>query len=179
MLFSFKEMSKVASTVALRAIAGFCLAVSAGSIAHAQDCGCVVPLSSLPSGQAIGQLTSASGPVSILGADGWVSAGNGTPLFLGSQIETGAGALVSLSVGGCSLNVGAQSAASLIPANQSLCVAVSETVPATNPAGNAAGTGTTGAAAANNPVVMGIAGGIGATAGVIAVATEDDDPVSQ
>jgi len=176
---SFKEMPKVVSTIGLRVIAGFCLAVGVGSIAHAQDCGCVVPLSGLPAGQAIGQLTSASGPVSILGADGWVSAGSGTPLFVGSQIETGAGALASLSVGGCSLNVGAQSAASLIPADQSLCVAVSETAPTTNPTGDAAGTGTTGAAAANNPVVMGIAGGIGAAAGVIAVATEDDDPVSQ
>lgn len=172
---SFKEMPKVASKIGLRVIAGFCLAVGVGSVAHAQDCGCVVPLSGLPTGQAIGQLTSTSGPVSILGADGWVSAGSGTPLFVGSQIETGAGALASLSVGGCSLNVGAQSAASLIPANQSLCVAVSETAPA----GNTAGTGTPGAAAANNPVVMGIAGGIGAAAGVIAVATEDDDPVSQ
>src|SRR5690606_21083530 len=156
MSFSFKEMPKVASTIGLRVIAGFCLAVGIGSIAHAQDCGCVVPLSGLPAGQAIGQLTSASGPVSILGADGWVSAGSGTPLFVGSQIETGAGALASLSVGGCSLIVGAQSAASLIAANQSICVAVSETAPATNPGGDAAGT--TGAAAANNPVVMGIAG---------------------
>jgi len=171
----FTDVPKVVSALGVRVIAGFCLAVGVGAgAAYAQDCGCVVPLSNLPSGQAIGQLTSASGPVNVLGGNGWVSASTGTPLFVGSQIETGAGASASLAVGGCSLSVGAQSAASLIPTNQSLCVSVTNTAPGANPAGNAAA----GGAPVNNPTMMGIAGGIGAAAGIIAVTTGDVAPAS-
>lgn len=172
----FKDMPKVASAVGVRVVAGFCLAVGAGAgAAYAQDCGCVVSMSSLPSGQAVGQLTSATGQVNVLGGDGWVSASSGTPLFVGSQVETGAGGAASLAVGNsCSLNVGPQSSASLVPSGQSVCVSVSNTAPDVNPAANAGGSG----APVNHPTVMGIAGGIGVTAAVIAVAAGDDDPAS-
>jgi len=161
--------------------AGFCVAMSLGAgAAFAQDCGCTVPLSSLPSGQAIGQLSSVSGPVNVLSGDGWVSAASGTPLFVGSQIETGAGAVASLAVGGCSLNIGAQSAAALITANQALCVSVSSTAPVTTPEANPAATTGSAASTGASTTALAIAGG-GALAvvGIVAASTGDDDPVSQ
>jgi len=175
MSYCFTDVPKVVRVLGVRVVAGLCLAASAGlGAAYAQECGCVVPLSSLPSGQAIGQLTSASGPVNVLGGNGWVSASTGTQLFVGSQIETGAGGAASVAVGGCSLNVGAQSVALLVPANQSLCASVSSTVPASNPAASAGGA----AATSSSTTALAVFGGIGAAAGIIAVTTRDDDPVS-
>jgi len=161
--------------------AGACVAMSVGmGAASAQDCGCTVPLSSLPSGQAIGQLSSVSGPVNVLSGNGWVSASSGTPLFVGSQIETGAGAVASLAVGGCSLNLGAQSAASLIPANQALCVSVSRTAPGAAPGTNPSAAATaTGAGGASTTALAIAGGGALAVVGIVAASTGDDDPVSQ
>lgn len=175
MSFRFSEMPTLITKIALRTVVGMCFAAGFGATAYAQDCGCVVPLAAVPAGQAIGQLTSVSGTVNILGANGWTSASDGARLFAGSRIETGAAANASLSVGGCTLNVGPQSAASLIASNQSLCVSVAQTAPAANVGGAASSL-----AGASNPVVMGLAGGIGVAAGVIAVATKDNSsPVSQ
>lgn len=166
---------------------GFGLAVGAGVAmsfgiggASAQDCSCTIPLSSLPSEQAIGQLSSVSGPVNVLSDNGWVSASSGAPLFLGSQIETGAGAVASLAVGDCSLNLGAQAATSLIPANQALCVSVSSTAPNSAPGENPSAAATATGAGGPNTTALAIAGG-GALAvvGIVAASTGDDDPVSQ
>lgn len=154
-------------------ILGFCVAaVGVSGTAYAQECGCSVPLVNLPTTQVIGQLSATSGPVSMLGANGWVPAPAGTPLSVGSQIETGAGGTALLTVAGCSLNIDAQSAVRLVAADQALCVAVESTTPI--------GGGGNGVASApvNNPTVMGIAGGVFGTAGAIAIATEDDGPVS-
>lgn len=176
------SLIKVVRARRLHVVTGMCAAmsVSAGA-AIGQECGCTVPLSSLPAGQAIGQLTAASGPVNVLGSDGWVSAASGTPLFVGSQIETGAGGLASLAVGGCSLNVGAQSAAALVAANQALCVSVSSTAPGANPQANSAANAGGAAAAGPSMTTLAIAGGGAAAAVGLIVATtgDDDDPVSQ
>jgi len=156
-----------------RLILGFCVAVGGLSgTAYAQECGCSVPLATLSTTQVIGQLSAISGPVSVLGANGWVPASAGTPLSIGSQIETGAGGTALLTVGGCSLNIDAQAAVSLVAADQALCVAVESTSPI--------GVGGNGIAKVpvNNPTVMGIAGGVFGTAGAIAIATEDDRPAS-
>lgn len=161
--------------VGVRVIAGFVLAVGAGSVAQAQQCDCAVPLAGLPTGQAIGQLTAVSGQVNVLGGNGWTSASSGTPIFVGSQIETAAGSSASLSVPGCALNVGALSSVALAPVNQSLCLTVAQAAPApgVNPGGGALG-----AAPANSPVVAGMAAGIGVIAGTVAVATDDGSPAS-
>jgi len=153
-----------------RVAIGLCLAIGGGAgAAYAQQCGCSVPLSSLPAGQAIGQLTVSSGSVNVLGANGWTPARAGTPLSVGSQIETGAGSSATLTVGGCSLNLGAQAAASFVASNQSLCVAVRDVVPGQN----------VGSAPQIDPLVLGIAGA-GAVGGIVAVATRDSDsPASQ
>ena len=148
-----------------RVAIGLCLAIGGGAgVAYAQQCGCSVPLSSLPAGQSVGRLSALSGSVNVLGANGWTPATAGTPLAVGSQIETGPGSSATLSVGGCSLNLGAQAAASLVASDQSLCVAVNNTVPGQS----------VGSAPQINPLVLGIAGG-GAVAGIVAVATRDND----
>jgi len=161
---------KIVGVLSSRVAIGLCLAIGGGAgAAYAQQCGCTVPLANLPAGQAIGLLTAVSGQVSVLGPNGWVPASSNMTLSIGSQIETGASSAASLSVAGCSVNLGAQAAASLVASNQSLCVAVNNTLPGQ----------TVGSASPNNPTVMGIAGGIGATATVIAVATKDNAPASQ
>jgi len=153
-----------------RVAIGLCLAIGGGAgAAYAQQCGCSVPLSSLPAGQTVGQLSALSGSVNVLGANGWTPARAGTPLSVGSQIETGAGSSATLLVGGCSLNLGAQAAASFVASNQSLCVAVRDIVPGQN----------VGSAPQIDPVVLGIVG-TGAAAGIVAVATKNNDsPASQ
>jgi len=160
------KMGALSARVAI----GLCLAIGGGAgAAYAQQCGCSVPLSSLPAGQAIGQLSTLSGSVNVLGANGWTPARAGTPLSVGSQIETGAGSSATLSVGGCSVNLGAQAAASLVASNQSLCVAVRDVAPGQN----------VGSAPQIDPLILGIAGA-GAVGGIVAVATRDSDsPASQ
>jgi len=166
-----RSVPKIAGALGARVAIGFLLVAGSGAgAAYAQECGCSVSLASLPAGQVIGQLTAVSGSVNVLGPNGWVPASAGTPLSLGSQIETGAGGSASLSVGGCSVSLGAQAAANLVASNQSLCVAVNETAPAGAP-GNEALAG----ASPNNPVVMGIAAGTGLTSAVISVATQKED----
>jgi len=164
---------KLLDLLCSRLILSFCIAaVGVSETAYAQECGCSVPLANLPTTQVVGQLSATSGPVSVLGANGWFPASAGTPLSLGSQIETGAGGTALLTVAGCSLNIDAQAAVSLVASDQALCVAVESTTPI--------GGGGNGVASApiNNPIVMGIAGGVFGTAGAIAIATEDDRPAS-
>jgi len=164
-----KYIPEIAGSLGARLAVGFCLVVGVGAgSAYAQQCGCSVPLTSLPAGQVIGQLSAVTGPVNVLGANGWVPASSGTPLSVGSQIETGVGGSASLSVGGCSVSLGAQAAASLVASDQALCVAVNETVPAGGPGNQAV------LANPNNPTVMGIAGAAGLSSGIISVTTRKD-----
>ncbi|MCH4543990.1 hypothetical protein [Ochrobactrum sp. A-1] len=165
MSFRLKNALEIVNSISVRIIAGGCLFVGSGVSVSAQQCDCLVPLSSVQSGQIIGQLTSAVGQINVLGGNGWVAATSGAPLYVGSRVETGPASSTRVSVGQCSLNLGSQAALSIVPTEQALCVAVANTTPPV-------------AAQANNPVVMGIAAGIGATAGVIAISTGDDNPAS-
>lgn len=156
MSFCFKFRPRVQS-VAI----GLFLVANTGISASAQTCGCLVPVSSVPAGQAIGQFNSISGQVNVLGKGGWVSAANGGSLFADSKVETGPGSSTSISIGKCSLNVAAQSTVSITPTDQALCVAVANTAPAVN-----------------NTALIAVGVGLAAVGGVLAVSTGDDKPAS-
>lgn len=157
--------------------AGITLAAAMGMSAQAQEaagaCGCST---SLPqAGQVVGQLVAASGMVNVLGASGWSDAAAGTPIFVGSRIETGAGSSASIQVGNCALPVGEQSQVSVRQVEQGVCVAVETTQPSfeygqtTSPASPPVGL--------PEALFVGTAGGIGATSAVVSK-TNDDRRVS-
>lgn len=115
----------------LTVAAGGCLLASMGVSAQAQEaagnCGCTTALPQ--AGQMVGQLVSATGTVNVLAANGWSNASAGTPLFVGSRIETGAQSSASVQIGNCALPVGEQSQISVQQVDQSVCVAIDSTQP--------------------------------------------------
>lgn len=154
-----RVMPKVVSALGARVAIGLCLALGGGaSAAYAQQCSCTAPLAS--QGQVVGQITAASGTVNVLGAGGWTTGRVGTPLSVGSRIETGSSSSTSFTVGSCSMSLGPQSSANVEAANQALCVVLNDTRP-------------------NVGAIVAVGVGLGAAAGIVAVATSDDKPASQ
>lgn len=152
--------------------AGLFLAAAMGGNAQAQEaagnCGCLA--ASPPAGQTVGQLASASGTVNVLGPNGWTEAAAGTPLYVGSRIETGPASNASVQIGNCALPVGEQSQLSVTATGDGVCVAVDSTQPSFQ-YGQAPETG--------SPSAFGLPAGLFAgtaiVGGIIAVATEDED----
>lgn len=156
MSFCFKFEPRIRSVVA-----GFLLVASTGVSAFAQTCDCLVPISTVPAAQAVGQVKSITGQVNILGSGGWGSAKTGGLLYVGNRVETGLESSTSISVGKCTLDVGAQSTISIVPTEKALCVAVADTAPSIN-----------------NASLIAVGAGLAVVGGVIAISTGDDSPAS-
>lgn len=143
----------------------------------AQDvsCTCTVPLGDVT--EAIGRIDAGSGQVLASVEDGLAQAKEGQPLFLGSQVLTGANASAKISIfasssaggTGCKVNMGASSELALFATSEKLCAMLTRVEPAPAPAPDsgtaaAAGAGSTGGGSGAAALLA--LGGIAGIAGI-------------
>lgn len=110
-------------------LAGALLAAAptAPVVAFAQDAAptCVCPIALNQSSATVGSIASVSGNVLVSHTASFVSAEKDAPLSIGSRVVTGNKSSANLLIGGgCSVNLSANSSATIIRQEQQLCVRV-------------------------------------------------------
>lgn len=102
-------------------------APTAPVVAFAEDVtpSCMCPLALTSSSAAVGSIASVSGNVLVSHTASFVAAEQNTPLSPGSRVVTGNKSSANLLIGGgCSVNLGANSSATIVRQEQQLCVRV-------------------------------------------------------
>lgn len=103
--------------------------VAGHSSLHAQapgDCECLVPMSQLPPTGPIGQITTASGNVTLISVAGPQSAEAGVPVQAGDQLTVGPQSRAVLAIGNCAIDLQPQSEATVAQQDGNICVRVSD-----------------------------------------------------
>lgn len=101
-------------------------APTAPVIAFAQEAtpSCMCPVALTQSSAAVGSIASLSGSVLVSHTASFVAAEQNAPLSAGSRVVTGNKSSARLLVGGCSVDLGANSSATIVRQEQQLCVRV-------------------------------------------------------
>ncbi|MBZ9852898.1 hypothetical protein LB566_03750 [Mesorhizobium sp. CA13] len=149
---------------ALVASSGF---TSVSSFAQDVSCSCAAAYRGPAS--AIGSIRSADGDVMVSQSVGYSRAKAGSTLGLGSRVVVGANGSASVLVGGCHMNVPANSSLDVSRGNICLKLVDSERTAAIQPSGGTSGFG----------LPEGIFVGALVTSGVLAATQDDDKAVSR
>lgn len=106
---------------------GVGLVAAGASNVHAQgECGCVVPMAQLPASGPIGEITAASGNITLVSVAGPQAAGAGAPVQLGDQLTVGPQSTAVLAIGDCAINLQPQTEAAITQQGSNICVRVSD-----------------------------------------------------
>ncbi|MCF6118018.1 hypothetical protein L2449_14135 [Mesorhizobium muleiense] len=157
------------------ALAGFVASIGFGPVSSfAQDasCTCMTPYQGAAS--SIGSIGQANGDVMVSQAAGYGPAKAGNALDFGSRIVVGAKGAASVNVGGCNLDVPANSSLDISRVENNICLKVvgSEQTAA---AVSSEHTGQIGAGGNRSWVPLGIFAGMAGAAGILAATQDDGD----
>ncbi|RWM80999.1 MAG: hypothetical protein EOR81_07480 [Mesorhizobium sp.] len=161
------------------ALAGFVASIGFGPVSSfAQDTSCTCTTPYQGAANSIGSIGRADGDVMVSQAAGYGPAKAGNALDFGSRVVVGAKGSASVNVGGCSLDVPANSSLDISRVENNICLKV------LGPEQTAAGVSSehTGqiapGAAANSRLPLFIFGGMAGAAGVFSATQDDGDGVS-
>ncbi|TIL41891.1 hypothetical protein [Mesorhizobium sp.] len=163
------------------ALAGFVASIGFGPVSSfAQDASCTCTTPYQGAASSIGSIGQANGDVMVSQAAGYGPAKAGNALDFGSRIVVGAKGAASVNVGGCNLDVPANSSLDISRVENNICLKVvgSEQTAA---AVSSEHTGQIGAGGNQSWVPAGIFLGMAGTAGILAATQDDGDgggPVS-
>ncbi|RWN42669.1 MAG: hypothetical protein E5Y04_13500 [Mesorhizobium sp.] len=160
------------SLVVKTALAVFVVSIgfgSASSFAQDASCSCATPYQG--SANPIGSIRSATGDVMVSQRAGYGAAKVGSALDFGSRVVVGANGAASVLVGGCNLEVSANSSLDVSRLGNNICLKLvgSEQTAAIQPSGGGAGFG----------LPEAIFAGALLASGVLAATQDDDNGVSR
>ncbi|WP_292187626.1 hypothetical protein [Mesorhizobium sp.] len=161
------------------ALAGFIASIGFGPVSSfAQDAPCTCTTAYQAAANSIGSIGRANGDVMVSQAAGYGPAKAGSALDFGSRIVVGARGSASVNVGGCNLDVPANSSLDISRVENNICLKVvgSEQTAAVGVSPEHTGQIAPGGARSNTPLF--IFGGMGLGAGVLAATQDDGDSVS-
>ncbi|TIO30900.1 hypothetical protein [Mesorhizobium sp.] len=156
-------------------LAGFIASIGFGPVSSfAQDAPCTCTTTYQGTASSIGSIGRADGDVMVSQAAGYGPAKAGGALDFGSRVVVGARGSASVNVGGCSLDVPANSSLDISRVENNICLKVvgSEQTAAVGVSPEHTGQVAPGGARSNTPLF--IFGGMAGAAGILA-ATQDDD----
>ncbi|UVC19163.1 hypothetical protein IHQ72_28650 [Mesorhizobium onobrychidis] len=158
------------------ALAGFVASIGFGpvsSFAQETPCTCTTPYQG--AANSIGSIGHANGDVMVSQAAGYGPAKAGNALDFGSRIVVGARGSASVNIGGCNLDVPANSSLDISRVENNICLKVvgSEQTAAVGVSPEHTGQIAPGGARSNTPLF--IFGGMGLGAGVLAATQDDGD----
>ncbi|MER9670144.1 hypothetical protein [Mesorhizobium sp. M0203] len=148
------------------ALAGFVASIGFGPVSSfAQDTSCTCTTPYQGAANSIGSIGRANGDVMISQAAGYGPAKAGNALDFGSRVVVGARGSASVNVGGCNLDVPANSSLDISRVENNICLKMlgSEHTAQIAPGGNRS----------NTPLF--IFGGMAGAAGILAATQDDDD----
>ncbi|MCP9234030.1 hypothetical protein NMG46_28125 [Mesorhizobium sp. LMG 17147] len=152
------------------ALAGLVASISFGPVSSfAQDASCTCATAYQGVASSIGSIGHANGDVMVSQTAGYGPAKAGSPLDFGSRVVVGAKGSASVNVGGCSLNVPANSSLDISRVENKICLKVvgSEQTAAIGDPGD------------KSWVPLGIFVGMAGAAGILAATQDDDNGVSR
>lgn len=163
------------------ALAGFVASIGFGPVSSfAQDASCTCTTPYQGTANSIGSIGRANGDVMVSQAAGYGPAKAGNALDFGSRIVVGANGAASVNVGGCNVDVPANSSLDISRVENNICLKVVGSEQTAGAVSNEqTGQIPTGAPANNLPLF--IFGGMAGTAGILAATQDDGDdrgPVS-
>ena len=162
------------------ALAGFVASIGLGPVSSfAQDASCTCTTPYQAAANSIGSIGHANGDVMVSQAAGYGPAKAGNALDFGSRIVVGAKGAASVNVGGCNLDVPANSSLDISRVENNICLKVvgsEQTAAGVSP--EQTGQIPPGAAA-NSRLPLFIFGGVAGTAGVLSATQDDGQAVSR
>lgn len=162
------------------ALAGSIASIGLGPVSSfAQDAPCTCTTAYQAAANSIGAIGRANGDVMVSQAAGYGPAKAGSALNFGSRVVVGARGSASVNVGGCNLDVPANSSLDISRAENNICLKVvgSEQTAAVGVSPEHTGQIAPGGVGSNTPLFL--FGGMAAAAGVLAATQDDDDGVSR
>lgn len=156
-------------------LAGFVASIGFGPVSSfAQDASCTCTTTYQGTASSIGSIGRADGDVMVSQAAGYGSAKAGGALDFGSRVVVGARGSASVNVGGCNLDMPANSSLDISRVENNICLKVvgSEQTAAVGVSPEHTGQIAPGGARSNTPFF--VFGGMAGAAGILA-ATQDDD----
>ncbi|RWI10179.1 hypothetical protein [Mesorhizobium sp.] len=158
------------------ALAGFVASIGFGPVSSfAQDAPCTCTTAYQAAAKSIGSIGRANGDVMVSQVAGYGPAKAGSALDFGSRIVVGARGSASVNVGGCNLDVPANSSLDISRVENNICLKVvgSEQSAAVGVSPEHTGQIAPGGARSNTPLF--IFGSMGLGAGVLAATQDDGD----
>ncbi|TIT03045.1 hypothetical protein [Mesorhizobium sp.] len=154
------------------ALAGFVASIGFGPVSSfAQETSCTCTTAYQGAANSIGSIGQANGDVMVSQAAGYGPAKAGSALDFGSRVVVGAKGSASVNIGGCNLDVPANSSLDISRVDNNICLKVlgSEHTAQIGSDGN------------NNRswVPLGIFAGMAGAAGILAATQDDDNGVSR
>jgi hypothetical protein len=162
------------------ALAGFIASIGVGPVSSfAQDTPCTCTTVYQGAANSIGFIGRANGDVMVSQAAGYGPAKAGNVLDFGSRVVVGAKGSASVNVGGCNLDVPANSSLDISRIENNICLKVvgSEQTAAVGVSPEHTGQIAPGGNQSNTPLFL--FGGMAAAAGVLAATQDDNNGVSR
>lgn len=161
------------------ALAGLIASISFGPVSSfAQDASCTCATAYQGVASSIGSIGHANGDVMVSQTAGYGPAKPGTALDFGSRVVVGAKGSASVNVGGCNVNVPANSSLDISRVENNICLKV---VGSEQTAAVGVSSEHTGQIAGGDRswLPFGIFAGMAGTAGILAATQDDDNGVSR